>query len=84
MKNKNNVVYRTESEENEILANSKTNEFVDFVLGTISDRIHVCQVNKDHKGAAALNDLFDTIIEKLEEEYAWSPKRIPIYWMYEK
>ena len=68
MKNKNNVVYMTESEENEIIANSKTNAFVDIVLGTISDRIHDCQVNKDHKGAAILNDLFDTIIEKLEED----------------
>jgi len=66
MKNKNNTVYKTESEMNEELANN-TGEFVDFVLGTIRDRIHDCQIIKDHKGAAALNDLFDVIIKKLEE-----------------
>jgi len=67
MKNKNTIVYKTKSEMNEELANT-TGEFVDFVLGTIRDRIHGCQLIKDHKGAAILNDLFDTIIEKLEEE----------------
>lgn len=61
------TVYKTESEELEELANN-SGEFVDFVLGQIRDRIHDCQVIKDHKGAAALNDLFDAIIEKLEEE----------------
>jgi hypothetical protein len=69
MKNKEEIVYITESEELEELANN-SGEFIDFVLGTIRDRIDDCQLIKDHKGAATLKDLFDVIIEKLEEDQA--------------
>ena len=67
MKNKIEVVYRTESEENEELAES-TGAFVDWLNDTIIDRIYKCSKIKDSKGMAVLNELLDDIREKLEEE----------------
>jgi hypothetical protein len=64
MKNKNEVVYMTESEMNEDIANG----FVDWLNDTIIDRIYQCSKLKDSKGMAVLNELLDDIREKLEQE----------------
>jgi hypothetical protein len=67
MKNKNEIVYRTESEENEEIAEN-TGEFVDWLLDTIRDRMYKCTKNMDFKSVTQLNDLMDAINLKLEEE----------------
>ena len=67
MKNKDTIVYRTESEMNEELAEN-TGEFVDWLLDTIRDRMYKCTKNMDFKSVAQLNDLMDAINQKLEEE----------------
>ena len=62
-----NKEYLTESEMNEELAEN-TGEFVDWLLDTIRDRLYKCSKLKDYKGMAQLNDLYDAINSKLEEE----------------
>ena len=62
-----NKEYLTESEMNEELAEN-TGEFVDWLLDTIRDRLYKCSKLKDYKGMGQLNDLYDAINVKLEEE----------------
>jgi len=52
---------------NEELAEN-TGEFVDWLLDTIRDRLYKCSKNKDFKGMGQLNDLYDAIHTKLEQE----------------
>ena len=69
------TVYRTESEENEELAENtdicvcnSTGEFVDWLLDTIRNDMHKCARLKDQKGLSALNFLLNKIEDKLAEE----------------
>ena len=64
---KKNKEYKTESEMNEELAEN-TGEFVDWLLDSIRDRLYKCSKLKDFKGMSQLNDLYDDIISKLEED----------------
>ena len=45
-----------------------TGEFVDWLLDSIRDRLYKCSKLKDFKGMGQLNDLYDDIREKLEQE----------------
>jgi hypothetical protein len=67
MKNKNEIVYMTESEMYEELAEN-TGEFVDWLLDTIRNDMHKCSKLKDSKGLSALNFLLNKIEDKLAEE----------------
>jgi hypothetical protein len=61
MTNKKDLIDTYELSEN-------TGEFVDWLLDTIRDRMYKCSKLKDFKGMAQLNDLMDTINDKLETE----------------
>jgi hypothetical protein len=47
---------------------NKNEEFVDWLMDSIRDRLYKCSKNKDFKGMGQLNDLYDDIIAKLEQE----------------
>ena len=55
-------------EDEDICVCNSTGEFVDWLLDTIRDRLYKCSKNKDFKGMGQLNDLYDDIIAKLEQE----------------
>jgi hypothetical protein len=65
MKNKE---YKTESEMNFEELAENTGVFVDWLLDSIRDRLYKCSKLKDFKGMSQLNDLYDDIISKLEED----------------
>ena len=55
-------------ENDDICVCNETGEFVDWLLDTIRDRLYKCSKLKDFKGMGQLNDLYDDIISKMEED----------------